>query len=170
MLAAFTHLVASMPWVPDYHYGCFASNRHWRLCHFADYPYYKDDLQNEYCRHSVLELLVHRLVVTHFHAAPCSDASAYGCKQEQCCFRDTPLGMLCLVLVNAIDDERQDIDDNEVYEYCCHALLFANLLFYPRHQHADGIVLFFFREFPSCWDVVPFGEASTTTATCGVLG
>ena len=116
MLAAFTHLVASMPWVPDYHFCYGGSNRHRRLCHFTEYPYRKDDLQNEYCRHTILELLVHRLVVTHFHAAPCSDTSTYGSKQEQCCFRDTPLGMLCLVLVNAIDDERYYIDDEEVYE------------------------------------------------------
>ena len=75
-------------------------------------------MQDEYGRHTVLELLVHRLVVPHFHAAPCADTAAYGSEQEQCRLRDAPLVVLGLVLVDAVDEERHDVDDEDVNEYC----------------------------------------------------
>ena len=61
---------------------------------------------------------MHRLVMPHFHAAPCSDAAANDSEQKQRRLRDAPLGVLRLIFVNAIDKECQSIDGEEVNEYC----------------------------------------------------
>ena len=44
------------------------------------------------------------------------------------------------------------------------------LRFYPCHQYGYGILLFFLGEFSSGGDVMPFVEASSAAAACGVLG
>ena len=69
-------------------------------------------------RYTILEFLVPRLVMPHFHATPSPDTSAKDGKQEQGRLRDAPLGVLRLVLVNAIDYERYGIDGEEVNEDC----------------------------------------------------
>ena len=46
----------------------------------------------------------------------------------------------------------------------------VHLFLNPCHQNRDGIALLGFREIPSGWYVVPFGEASAATAAGGVLG
>ena len=93
--------------------------RHRCLCHLTYKPYGKSHLQEKYHRHTILEFLVHRLVMPHLHAAPSANASADNAEQEQCCLRYAPLGVLRLVLVNAIGYECHGIDGEEVNEYCC---------------------------------------------------
>ena len=80
--------------------------------------YGKGELEEEDDGEAVLEFAVHGLVVPYFHAEPCPYASANDGKQEQCGFRYAPPALPGLEFVNAIYDERQGIDSEQVvYDY-----------------------------------------------------
>ena len=46
----------------------------------------------------------------------------------------------------------------------------SNLFFNPCHQNRYRILLFFFSQLSSCRYMMPFEEATTTAAACGMLG
>ena len=77
-------------------------------------------LQEEYDRHSILDLLVHRLMMPHLHSYPCSDTAAYDSKKQQCRFGDAPPMFLGLQLVNTIYDEGKDVDNEQIYAELLH--------------------------------------------------
>ena len=65
-------------------------------------------------RNTVFEFLVHRLMVPDFHSHPCPDASSKDSQQQKRGFRNAPFGFLCLVLINAVHDECNCIDAQEI--------------------------------------------------------
>ena len=65
--------------------------------------------------HTVLEFIVHRLVVPCSHADKSANAATQNRKREQRGLGDAPLGTPCLPLVNAIYKEGCDVDGNEIY-------------------------------------------------------
>ena len=71
-------------------------------------------MEEEEQGHSILELLVHGLVVPYLHAEPCPYASANGGKQEQGGFGYAPLSPFGFVLVNAVHDEGGGIDKHKI--------------------------------------------------------
>lgn len=79
-------------------------------------------MEEEEQGHSILELLVHGLVVPYLHAEPCPYASANGGKQEQGGFGYAPLPPFGFVLVNAVHEECNDIDaENVTRNYVVHS-------------------------------------------------
>ena len=60
----------------------------------------------------------------YFHAEPSTDATANKGKEEQGGFGYAPTATLGLVLVNAIDEERQDVEANKDVCYCFGCQLF----------------------------------------------
>ena len=73
-------------------------------------PYCKRYLQYDDCRHTNIEFLVHRLVMKNSHSKPCTDAATKDRYQQERRFRNTPLSFYSLILVNAVDHKRHDID------------------------------------------------------------
>jgi hypothetical protein len=65
--------------------------------------------------HTVLEFIVHRLVVPCSHADKSANAATQNRKREQRGLGNAPLGTPCLPLVNAIYKEGCDVDGNEIY-------------------------------------------------------
>lgn len=46
----------------------------------------------------------------------------------------------------------------------------SQLFFNPSHQYRNGVLLLFFCQQFSGWYMMPFEEATTATAACGMLG
>ena len=72
------------------------------------------NLYQQNSRNAVFEFIVHRLRVPDFHSHPCPDASSKHSQQQKRGFRNAPLGLLSLILVNALHDECNCIDDKEI--------------------------------------------------------
>ena len=63
---------------------------------------------------SILELLMHRLMMPNLHAKQSPDATAENSKYQQSCFRYAPAALLSLPLINAIDQKGHDIDEYKI--------------------------------------------------------
>lgn len=75
--------------------------------------YCGDDLQGNNHGDADVELLVLRLVAPHLQAQPCADTTADDGKQEEGGFGDAPLRFLGLKLVDAVDDEGEEVERQE---------------------------------------------------------
>lgn len=73
-------------------------------------PYCKRYLQYDDCRHTNIEFLVHRLVMKNSYSKPCTDAATKDRHKLERRFRNTSLYFYSLILVNAVDHKRHDID------------------------------------------------------------
>lgn len=75
--------------------------------------YCSDEMQCEYHWNPDVEFLVLRFVSPHLEAEPCADTSADDGEQEEGGFGDAPLRFLGLKLVDAVDDEGEEVEREE---------------------------------------------------------
>jgi hypothetical protein len=75
------------------------------------------NLQYDDGRDAISKLLVERLVMPHLHGTPCTDASAHSCQYQQRGFRNAPLSLLRFPLVDAVHEERDEVEYEEQNEY-----------------------------------------------------
>jgi hypothetical protein len=80
-------------------------------------PNNRCNLQYDDGRDAISKLLVERLVMPHLHATPCADASAHSRQYQQRGFRDAPFPLLRFPLVDAVHEERDEVEYKERDEY-----------------------------------------------------
>ena len=91
------------------------------------------NLHQQNGRNAVFEFLVHRLVVPDPHSRPRPYASPNDGQRQKRGFRNAPLGFPGLVFVNAVHDERDGVDGEEISGdaamQCIHVTFFLLLQF-----------------------------------------
>ena len=70
-------------------------------------------MHRHYKRYPDVKFLVLRLVAPHLYAQPCTDTSAEDGEEQEGGFGEAPLRFLGLKLVDAVDDEGEEVEREE---------------------------------------------------------